>query len=301
MHSPKQEWSNFLQYLVHTYRQIGRHRFADQIEAVLRGTLGFRTLEDTRPELIRPFVNSVRRYAESFAGSEGALKLVDMTGFSLESVKGVLGRLRETHIDASAWDANTLFQPNNRLLKEMMGVLLQVPELRESLEASGGGSDGNKLARILCAWVNGASIPDIAREYFTTKKISGHAATEKCCKAVFGKLAQAASWGLASLQAMTASDAIESMTDEQKKSVLNIPSMALYGVCTNEALALRFAGIPRAAAIAMANSGFMTTGADTGLLRTRLLDPSAIPWRTALGESRGPLYQRVWKIIEQLQ
>ncbi|MHC6050348.1 DEAD/DEAH box helicase [Ralstonia solanacearum] len=302
VHSPKQEWSNFLQYLVHTYRQIGRHRFADQIEAVLRGTLGFRTLEDIRPDLIRPFVNSVRRYAEGFAGSEGALKLVDMTGFSLESVKGVLGRLRETHVDANAWNADTLFQPNNRLLKEMMGVLLQVPELRENLEAGGGGgADGNRLARILCSWVNGASIPDIAEEYFTTEKDQGHSATEKCCKAVFGKLAQAASWGLASLQAMTASEAIENMADEQKRSVLNIPSMALYGVRSNDALALRFAGVPRAAAIAMANSGFLAAGDNTTLLRAKLLDQNATPWKNALGESRGSMYQRVWKILEQLQ
>ena len=38
------EWSSFLQYLAHTYRQIGSHeRFAAEIEQVLRGTLGFRT------------------------------------------------------------------------------------------------------------------------------------------------------------------------------------------------------------------------------------------------------------------
>src|SRR5262249_48762337 len=39
------EWSAFLQYLAHTYRQMGNHeRFAEEVEQVLRGTLGFQAL-----------------------------------------------------------------------------------------------------------------------------------------------------------------------------------------------------------------------------------------------------------------
>ena len=44
------EWSSFLQYLAHTYRQIGNHeRFAAEAEQVLRGTLGFQTLRRSHP------------------------------------------------------------------------------------------------------------------------------------------------------------------------------------------------------------------------------------------------------------
>ena len=41
----KPGWSSFLQYLAHTYRQIGDHeRFAAEVAQVLRGTLGFQEL-----------------------------------------------------------------------------------------------------------------------------------------------------------------------------------------------------------------------------------------------------------------
>jgi superfamily II RNA helicase len=42
-------WSSFLQYLAHTYRQIGSHeRFAAEVEQVLRGTLGFQALRKSQ-------------------------------------------------------------------------------------------------------------------------------------------------------------------------------------------------------------------------------------------------------------
>jgi replicative superfamily II helicase len=43
------EWSSFVQYLAHTYRQMGKpENFEDQIEQVLRGTLGFEKLRSQK-------------------------------------------------------------------------------------------------------------------------------------------------------------------------------------------------------------------------------------------------------------
>ena len=53
----------------------------------------------------------------------------------------------------------------------MMGVLLQVRELREPLKDVTGGPqpDGDTLARILCDWVQGRPLTEMATEYFGKK------------------------------------------------------------------------------------------------------------------------------------
>jgi hypothetical protein len=69
-------WSSFLQYLAHTYRQIGDHeRFAVEIEQVLRGTLGFQALRRSQRGWADQLVQGVYNYAERIKGKP--LKLVD--------------------------------------------------------------------------------------------------------------------------------------------------------------------------------------------------------------------------------
>src|SRR5690606_32989792 len=61
----KPEWSSFLQYLAHTYRMIGNHeRFVQQVERVLRGTLGFQSLRQTHPHLATHLLAGVYGYSE---------------------------------------------------------------------------------------------------------------------------------------------------------------------------------------------------------------------------------------------
>src|SRR5690606_28132769 len=57
------EWSSFLQYLVHTYRQMGQpSNFADQIEQVLRGTLGFEKLRASNSQIARRLLSGIATY-----------------------------------------------------------------------------------------------------------------------------------------------------------------------------------------------------------------------------------------------
>lgn len=162
-------WSSFLQYLAHTYRQIGNHeRFAAEIEQVLRGTLGFQALRKSHKGWADSLVQGVFNYAERIKGKP--LKLVDATGFSWESVSNTLVRLDAANLTNGVWSSE-LFGTRRDDLQRMMGVLLQVPELREPLKEVTGGEqpNGDMLARIICDWVQGRPLTEMAKEYFSKK------------------------------------------------------------------------------------------------------------------------------------
>jgi len=104
----KPEWSAFLQYLAHTYRQIGNpDRFASEIEQVLRGTLGFQNVRRLNRAWATQLVDGVDAYGRRIAGK--SLKLVDSTGWSWESVNDALISLGREHITADVWEPRELF------------------------------------------------------------------------------------------------------------------------------------------------------------------------------------------------
>ena len=297
-------WSAFLQYLAHTYRQIGNHeQFAAQVEQVLRGTLGFQSLRKTHQGWANILVEGVYAYAERIKGKP--LSLVDATGFSWESVNATLARLSQENLPNDVWSAE-LFGSRRDDLRRMMGLLLKVPELRENLEdvTGGTGPDGDKLARIICSWVQGRSLAEMATEYFGQ---TGEDADEtspdpvtamtKCCQSVFGRLTQTASWGLSALQSLTLGTAIDEMSPDEQRSLRNLPARVYYGVDSDEAVALRLLGVPRTAAPALAKRLSVKMDEPLHRLRVRLRATDVSEWIRAMGE-RGTSYHRVWSIME---
>lgn len=215
-------WSAFVQYLTHTYRQIGNHeQFAAQVEQVLRGTLGFQSLRKSHKGWADSLVQGVYTYAERIKGKP--LSLVDATGFSWESVNATLARLGQENLPNDVWSPE-LFASRRDDLRRMMGLLLQVPELREPLEdvTGGMGPDGDKLSRIICDWVQGRSLSEMATEYFSQSvenendeaKADPVDSMTRCCRSVFGKLTQTASWGLSALQSLTLGSAFDEMSPD---------------------------------------------------------------------------------------
>jgi hypothetical protein len=296
-------WSSFLQYLAHTYRQIGSHeRFAAQVEQVLRGTLGFQALRKTHKSWADDLVKGVYNYAERIKGRP--LKLVDATGFSWESVAGTLARLNQAGVTSEVWSPE-LFGARRHDLQRMMGILLQVPELRDPLKEVTGGPqpDGDTLARIICDWVKGRPLTEMATEYFANETGAEDEGTSpvdamtRCCRSVFGRLTQTASWGLAALQSLTLGDALDSMSEHEQRTLRNLPARVYYGVNSDEAVALRLLGVPRTAATPLAKT--LAVGASESLVsvRARLRAANVDTWKVALGE-RGESYHRVWSIIE---
>lgn len=291
-HSP--EWSSFLQYLAHTYRQMGEpDNFADQIEQVLRGTLGFEKLRSSQSRIAQRLLAGIRTYTAYLSQPGQPLKLVDSTGFSLQSIKTVMNN--RGNLGPDSWDGDHLFRDGDRTLQDMMGVLLCVPELRENLKAVTGGQspDGSKLARIIKDWVNGEEISTIAERHFKKEGMDNTTALTKCGQNLFGKLTQTSSWGLGALLAITAS----SLPDEDRSQLANLPSRVFYGVSTDEAIALRLLGVPRRAAPALARSLNLQREETLPSIRERLAVMSEQDWNSAVGASGG-VYRRVWQIME---
>ena len=300
------EWSSFLQYLAHTYRQIGSHeRFVAEVEQVLRGTLGFQTLRKSHKGWADQLVSGVHNYAEHIEGKP--LKLVDATGFSWETVNKTLVRLKEANVTSDAWSPDLFVAPRPDL-QRMIGVLLQVPELKKSLgEVTGGPHpDGDTLSRIICDWVKGRALSEMADDYFSGQL--GHdddgsgqtdavAAMTRCCRSIFGRLTQTASWGLAALQSLTVGDAFDSLPADEQRMLRNLPARVYYGVNSEEAISLRLLGVPRTAAERMARQLRVDAAEPLHEVRAKVHGADADTWKAALGD-RGASYHRVWSIIE---
>ena len=298
-------WSAFVQYLAHTYRQIGNHeQFAAQVEQVLRGTLGFQSLRKTHKGWADALVHGVYAYAERIKGKP--LGLVDATGFSWESVSNTLVRIGQAQLPDDVWSPD-LFAGRRDDLRRMMGLLLQVPELREPLEEVTGGTsaDGDKLARIICDWVQGRPLTEMATDYFgQPAEEEGEqaaadpvAAMTRCCQSVFGRLTQTASWGLSALQSLTLGDAFDELSAVEQRSLRNLPARVYYGVNTDEAVALRLLGVSRTAAPALATGLGVKVDEPLHRVRARLRAADVSEWTKAMGE-RGTSYHRVWSIME---
>ena len=291
------EWSSFLQYLAHTYRQMGQPaNFADQIEQVLRGTFGFERLRTSNSQIARNLLSGIRTYVSYMASPAQPLGLVDSTGFSLQSIKTVM--THRGNIGPDSWDRDKLFQAGDGTLQTMMGVLLRVPELRDNLNAVLGGKtpDGDKLALILKDWVNGEELATIAKRHFSQDGSDSVASLTKCGQNLFGKLAHTSSWGLSALLAITASD----LEEDERTQLANLPSRVYYGVSTDEAVSLRLLGVPRRAAPRLAQAMQLKSGDSLPSIRQRLEALPEQAWGAALGAD-GQIYRRAWRVMDGVE
>ncbi|MET7658365.1 DEAD/DEAH box helicase [Streptomyces sp. NPDC005463] len=291
-------WSSFVQFLAHTYRQIGNHsEFASEVEQILRGTLGFQDLRAQSPSWAAELTRGVRDYAERITGKP--LGLVDSTGFSWESVSSALARLSHARIDAEVWE-ESLYTGSPRPLSDLVGVMLEVPELRENLlptitdhEAR----SGDFIARVIRDWVNGATIPTLASTYFKRDGDSDLVAVTKCCQRLFGQMAPTVAWGLSALQSMTIGNRFEDLGETRQRELRNVPSYAFYGVANEQEISMRLLGVPRSAAPRMAATVFGGRDVTLSEARSRLSATSENSWQSALGPS-GSAYYQVWKILD---
>ena len=232
---------------------------------------------------------------------------MDATGFSWESVSNTLIRLNSEKLTNEVWSPE-LFGPRRKDLQRIIGVLLQVPELRGPLEEVTGGPypDGDTLSRIICDWVQGRPMSEMAIEYFSrNRKDNGDnsnnidmvSAMTSCCRNVFGRLTQTASWGLAALQSLTIGDSFDSLSEDEQRTLRNLPARVYYGVNSDEAVTLRLLGVPRTAAVPLAKQLGIRADEPLHQVRTKINLTNADVWRAALG-NRGDSYHHVWSIIE---
>ena len=162
------------------------------------------------------------------------------------------------------------------------------------------------LTPFICDWVQGRPLSDMAADYFAGRPGHGDDATgqtdsvtamTRCCRSIFGRLTQTASWGLAALQSLTIRDSFDSLPADEQRMLRNLPARVYYGVNSDEAIALRLLGVPRTAAAPLARQ--LEVGAAEPLheVRARVRSADVDTWKAALG-SRGASHHRVWSIIE---
>ncbi len=289
------DWSSFVQFITHTYRMVGAEEFSIRVEQVLRGTLGFQELRNSKPAWADALVQSVRAYASQLAGKQ--ISLVDSTGFSWESVRATLSRMSDNGIGDQLL-GDELFSGRSATLRNAIGVLLKIPELREQLvdRLDATESQGDFLSRVVKDWVGGMQLGDIADNHFSTasdgQPRSHTDALTHCCQRLFGSILPTVSWGLSALQTLAMARRSD---DELSAYSQDVPSYVYYGVHTREAVALRLFGVPRVAAIALART--RSDGRGTNELRQFLATSKPTDWTAALG-GIGQSYYTAWKLVE---
>ncbi|ASK67495.1 DEAD/DEAH box helicase [Shewanella bicestrii] len=253
----QEQWADFRSYIAHLWNE---KRNLDEViaeaEQLLRNTYGFSSLRaksdvhsqqqaDALLEATWGYVRQIAEYPENAA-------LADSTGFSPEGVRTALLELNnlENKLTTEDWHPNSLFgnEGGRSALPDLMGIMMRVPQLQKSLTDIGGDGIGHKrLADITQAWVDGASLREIATQFFNEDNLTN--SLSKACKAVYRDLANNGAWGLSALSKMpTAGIDFDSLTDAELRTLNNLPAMLYHGVRTEEGVLMRMNSVPRSIA-----------------------------------------------------
>ena len=87
------------------------------------------------------------------------------------------------------------------------------------------------------------------------------------------------------------------MPDEEYNQLSNLPSRVFYGVNNDSAIAFRLLGIPRTAAVPLAESMRDLLDQPLSQLRKSLRSLPEQRWVDALGDN-ALVYKKIWNILE---
>lgn len=130
----KPEWSQFLQYITHMFNQCSEMgEFNTKAELFLRRTYGYSHCSREKQVVV---LEAVKKYGQKLNENKGLAKLSDSTGFSFETIKATIGKANSLGINNAVWSGSKLFSANSSL-KDLMGIMLSIPEIRNNLEDIG--------------------------------------------------------------------------------------------------------------------------------------------------------------------
>lgn len=294
------EWSSFLQYLLHLFKQADDlKKFVAEIELTLRRTFGFNQLNENQKQFI---TEKVKEYATSMKKNYASLS--DMTGFSMETIRQTIAQLKSEGFSQEDWNGKLLFTQQNNTLRKLIGIMLNAPEIKDQLsdiEVAGETITKSTLAKLISEWVSGKEIKEIAKKHFGG---DGEDEIGKCTRAIYSRLVNSASWGLAALQKLPENGLnIDKLSEEEKRTFLNLPSMIYYGVNTDEAVLLRKQNVPRMVAANLGNELKNKFGNEyfkksSSEIINWLNSLSSSNWQSALPKGKpitGEEYKAVWK------
>ncbi|MGC4191959.1 MAG: DEAD/DEAH box helicase [Thermomicrobiales bacterium] len=251
------QWADFRSYVAHLFAQ---KRTLDAVlvetELLLRSTYGYSSLVEASPTQRQKgakLLEATRSYAAVLAQNVEATTLAESTGFTPEGIRSAMSEMRrmDKPLDASDWQPSSLFgDVTSSALPELMRVMLQVPQIRDSIdELSGAGSGiGDRAAKIAADWVAGVSIKSIAERYFADEGTLTEALTE-ATKAIYRNLAMAGAWGIAALAKLPSSGIdFETISGSDLRNINLLGAMLYHGVNTEAGVVMRMSSVPRTAA-----------------------------------------------------
>ena len=305
------QWEAFRCYIAHLWAE---KKNLDAVlvdsEQLLRQTYGYTTLRndpDARPKA-DALLDATQSYARSLAEMPaGTAELADSTGFSPEGVTAAMTGLRnlEEKLTPTDWAPESLFGDGGKIAA-LFGVMLNVPQLKEQLEAIGGqGFDRTRISDITRDWVNGKGLNDIAREYFSQERDdNGTAALSDACRAIYRAIVNNGTWGVSALSRVSGVD-FDALPEAERRRINALPAMIYHGVRSEDAVLMRMNAAPRSSAEALGAIYRDMTGEDesrysVGKARDFLKDLTPVGWSRARPTDAalsGSGYKRVWEVL----
>jgi len=291
------EWSAFLQYIAHLYRQYNNvSELISRLEMELNRTYGYRILNQRKKEVLK---NAVKQYVRNLSGKDYIVNLADQTGFSPESIERTIYRIQKLGLKQYDWYSSKLFNNETGTLRKLIGIMLSVPEVKKSLKVSIPGEiiTYSKLSHLIIDWVSGKEFTEIAREIWGTDDPS---AISNCVKAIYQKVVNGATWGLAAFLNMPTSGInFSDLTEKEIRGIKNIPAMVYYGVNTEEGIVMRINNVPRSIANKLGKIYKMETGEISPRSAYEWLkNTSSSIWNESVPPNKnisGYDYKRIWE------
>jgi superfamily II DNA/RNA helicase len=304
------QWEDFRCYIAHLWAEKKNlDSVLAESEQLLRQTYGYTTLRndpETRDKA-DTLLQATNAYARSLAQNPGFAELADSTGFSPEGVRAAIMGIQglEQKLTRDDWAPESLFGEAGKM-SDLFGVMLKIPQIADSLKEIGGdGFNHAHLSNITKDWVNGRSLQDIARDYFSEG--GANADTEaftNACRALYRTIVNNGTWGVSALSRVSGIDFAQ-MTDADRRRINALPAMIYHGVRTEEAVLMRMNSAPRSVAERLGEMykdevGDTGNQYSVGVARRYLRELSASDWTKACPPNApltGEGYKRVWRVL----
>ncbi len=250
------QWRDFRCYVAHLWaeKQDLDAVLADT-EQLLRHTYGYHALRAEQStsggRKADALLKASRAYVHKWAQHPENAVLADSTGFAPEGVRSALLDLNQLKLSTADWEPSSIFGTiSQSSLPKLVGVMLNIPELRGSLQQiSSMGLTQQRIAEITAAWVNGEPISEIAANYFGGEGRDGTVAITNACKAIYKILINSGPWGMSALTKLPTSGLdFDKLPDDAVRRINALPAMIYHGVKTESAVLMRMNSVPRSVA-----------------------------------------------------
>jgi hypothetical protein len=185
--------------------------------------------------------------------------------------------------------------------------MMLVPQIRGEIEKlRTQGIERKHIASLAKDWVNGENLTNIARKYFMKEDRDATEALTKACQGIYRALANAGTWGLSALSRMGSSGLdFDTMPEDQKRVINNLPAMLYHGVNTEAAVLMRMNAVPRSIAVGLGEKYSATVKDGTDLhsvrsARTYLRGLSPTDWQHSApphAKMSGEDYRDIWSLL----